>query len=1073
MEPPLKRLRLDPSPYGDEDEENQDELSMTPAQFDATQDPIYQLDKGRAKAATRLKSTFEDIFEKYGKDFDGDDDVINFYTDEIEVDNGHVQSLENRKDGATEDSLSGDEEERILNGKSGGQRKKARSKSLIPANYTGYDQRLQFCSPWDEPPGLGTHRLSSLSFSSPYGSPPAFDFLRSTFGSGHVDPVWQAPDLPIQPPRYQYGSLTGIGGGQLGSISALSSHVTKRFASAKSFLRIAPTSSKADNGDAEEEEEDDIILGNTRRDNSPVLHIEDHEKARVSATSRNRSYPSSPNSSEQPPFLGIGLTEDELHSSSDDMRKERMKNTATGPLTADLVFTPHQSAKEDEGAQHQETATKSHNLRTLRCKKGRPKKLDTLKFSNVFNKESNPEFHSLRPNERRIEIIIPIMKRLLPTEKGQPAEESMPVADKCLQSSDMEQRIVVNEDIEITCPQDSPHTLHSNNSHGDAVHQLLTDSDSAKDLRVTGTNHTALTTEGPNHATGPSNIQQQQTEQTQEHTNFSSTDTLPHDETCFKTTCNEAGADPGSSLSGLNDFTNDAPLDNLHRAEQESDCDNEDNGMTLGQRLSPIPNVNVNGEQTAHDTNMKESVDKIQTVQHNLKEVSVQSASQQEVLGEGDADSPTEMSDISTADAVVLETAEFQEPQSPRLVNEHFPQNRPQLPHLGFPREELLPILCHTSDNTTAPYDVQLKGVLSISEVVNSHENRNSASEGDVGSRNPEHSAVSELTESDQYPGRDYLPPSFEVSEISDAQKRDTPEQTVHTNVLVAEIDGLQLDSDDQNPQKSPSIGLVELPDQDLSVFPAISDADSLSESSLPLSSRLTESDIQITTGIGRSPSPELGTPIGYTRTSQNASGTNVSPVPTTPTRKQGSRGTKRRNNHHRTPSSKRFPLTSLIPEGIDDESDDELSIAGSFSSTSSRLYSPFFRATPDDNNDLPPLLSTPRKKPRKHGLLTESPPSSARTPDRILGLGHNRNIPPATESRIGRRQARQRRDRPVHSSPLARRVAERLLSSPTKRHNVTPTRSSSMVPSPNGTLRRCGQDGFECGRDFCFTCCV
>jgi hypothetical protein len=29
----------------------------------------------------------------------------------------------------------------------------------------------------------------------------------------------------------------------------------------------------------------------------------------------------------------------------------------------------------------------------------------------------------------------------------------------------------------------------------------------------------------------------------------------------------------------------------------------------------------------------------------------------------------------------------------------------------------------------------------------------------------------------------------------------------------------------------------------------------------------------------------------------------------------------------------------------------------------------------------------------------------------------------------------------------------------------------SEMVETPGGTMRRCGEDGFRCGRDFCFSC--
>src|ERR1700760_4089875 len=89
MERPQKRLRLGQSPFDDGDED-EDELCQDPAVLEAKQDPNYELNKSRAKAAFRLKSTFEDIFEKYGKDFTGVGDEIDLRTGEVVVDNGHL-----------------------------------------------------------------------------------------------------------------------------------------------------------------------------------------------------------------------------------------------------------------------------------------------------------------------------------------------------------------------------------------------------------------------------------------------------------------------------------------------------------------------------------------------------------------------------------------------------------------------------------------------------------------------------------------------------------------------------------------------------------------------------------------------------------------------------------------------------------------------------------------------------------------------------------------------------------------------------------------------------------------------
>ncbi|KAI0976562.1 hypothetical protein F4678DRAFT_413758 [Xylaria arbuscula] len=1020
MEPPSKRLKLGASRYGAEEEEDEDELSMTPAQFDFTQDPMYQLDKGRAKAATRLKSTFEDIFEKYGKEFDGDDDVINFYTDEIEVDNGHVQSLVPRKDGASDGSVSGDEEDRILNGKnSSGQRQKSGSKSLIPASYAAHNQRLQFHSSWNQHPGLGAARLSSLAFPSPYGSPPPFDLRLSTLGNGSVDPVWQAPDLPVQPRHHQYGPFNGIAGGQFSSFGRLPKLAPKRRVNTKSFRRITSIPSKANTGGTEEE--DDVLLGRSTQPPSS----QDREKVHGPATSGPSSDQPCENSDQLPSFLELDLSEDELDTRSDDTRGEEVENTSTKPVAMATVLASHQSPgkDKDENIQRDQPAKGLHGLSPSHRKRGRLKKLEIRRPSDILNKESSNENRTLQPNERRIEIIIPIMKRLPSIETEQPAEGTALAVDKNPQAFDVERRASANEDIEVTTSQDTLPTSQSSDNHEDVVHQSP-----------------ASSTEDPEHATSLSKFKD-----SQEHAYLLSTDDLSHTEDGRESTCIEPSRESEFSLLGMDSFADDNPYC-ISEIGHQLDCDNEGDSISPDQQFSSIAN------------------------NHDPAELSAQPAPITEVLSDNVLDHLTEMSELSTTEGMVLEMAKSQEPQSSDSETEDIARDQPSLPPLGLFGEDIYPIVSLTPDNTTAVYyDRQLKGVPDSDSlgVVNLYENRNSAADLDIGFRNSGNSVIPELTESDIQPAGNSLSPRQEASELCDNHDQSAPVLPACTSILVAEVDGLRLDSDHLDTQRSPSIGFIELPDEDLSAFPTIPDAHSASNLVLPPPSPREGND-RNSTNVDRVPSPELGTPIGSRATGKTASRTKTSPAPTTPTRKQGSKG---RNSSHRTPSSKRFPLTSLIPDGTDDESEDELSLAGSFSSTSSRLFSPFFRATPNDNHDLPPLLSTPRTKPRKHSLLNSSPSSSVRKPN--LGLGYSRNAAPATDSRKGRSRTPRGANRAVHSSPLARKVAERLLSSPNKRYQATPARSPSVVPSPNGTLRRCGEDGFACGRDFCFTCCI
>lgn len=104
MERPAKRQRiyvpLDrrfPHRFDDQDQlyENQDsELEEEGEDYD----PDEELQVKRAQVDNKLKSTFESIFEKYGRDFEGIADEVDLYTGEILVNNGHLIEMEDEKD---------------------------------------------------------------------------------------------------------------------------------------------------------------------------------------------------------------------------------------------------------------------------------------------------------------------------------------------------------------------------------------------------------------------------------------------------------------------------------------------------------------------------------------------------------------------------------------------------------------------------------------------------------------------------------------------------------------------------------------------------------------------------------------------------------------------------------------------------------------------------------------------------------------------------------------------------------------------------------------------------------------
>lgn len=80
MEAPLEQKRLSPSPGADDETSDVD------------------LHEARAQNDMRLKSIFEGIFEKYGRDFTDVGDEIDLQTGDIMVNNGHINALEREDD---------------------------------------------------------------------------------------------------------------------------------------------------------------------------------------------------------------------------------------------------------------------------------------------------------------------------------------------------------------------------------------------------------------------------------------------------------------------------------------------------------------------------------------------------------------------------------------------------------------------------------------------------------------------------------------------------------------------------------------------------------------------------------------------------------------------------------------------------------------------------------------------------------------------------------------------------------------------------------------------------------------
>ena len=97
MESPSKRLRLSSS--SDEAEPEPEPEPQTESESESqTEETDADLEDARTQNDLRLKSIFEGIFEKYGKDFTDVGDEIDLSTGKIVVNNGHVSNMRAEND---------------------------------------------------------------------------------------------------------------------------------------------------------------------------------------------------------------------------------------------------------------------------------------------------------------------------------------------------------------------------------------------------------------------------------------------------------------------------------------------------------------------------------------------------------------------------------------------------------------------------------------------------------------------------------------------------------------------------------------------------------------------------------------------------------------------------------------------------------------------------------------------------------------------------------------------------------------------------------------------------------------
>ncbi|KAI0397460.1 hypothetical protein F5Y17DRAFT_415582 [Xylariaceae sp. FL0594] len=1061
MEPPTKRLKLGTSLYSD-DEENQDELSMTPVQFNNIQDPLYQLEKKRAKSATRLKSAFESLFEKYGKASHGTDDVINFYTDEIEEDNGHVKSLED----AGLDLLSSDEEDNTGDAKTGGNsQSKPRRKPSISRGPIGDNPPAPFRAPWSTSLNLGNYQSPPFA-RPPYSVNPPFDFGGALFGNGQVDPVWQAPDLPIQPLYTQHGSLSDMGRTPMG---------TKRLVNAKAFLQ-KDTSNTVTGGDGSEDDE--------------LLLASDENQASSSSIMKSPERPSIDSSNSG---AGAGVQ-------------------AMPPGSA----RPNKDVSEPNTIQNQE-AKPVLNSPSPRRGRGRPRKQERpTQVLDVNRDLLRDEQRVLQAHERRIEVIIPRRRHILHEETGDVASvcATIPATGSLSGPHPNAPDGTSSEEAK------GPGSACSIQDEGHEDRNLS--EPKPRMLRKRRRSHRRQQTGSPDKGVLPEcehdkgNTELKYVEDRPKHATIGDS---PHGNTVVEDMPTE-DTPTGDSRSGQDDATasdNKAPIANA----PEKDVD-QISPITTDKVIEPIPNNDSVSKpprqlypEEPREVEYQGTVESPRSAgfefpvpEDTQYDLEAFNGNEPNVFlvdhrGDGSSDAPAHMvwsnapQEVNICDAVQLsERAEAAESQA-HSAEADIGLRSPELPALGKTMENASPrsLGPHTiADVPDAPVSQADRSspekALPVSVLLSELNDLRLGSES--GARDYQRSPSLGATEPSGGTGVTYeldLPlSSLPTDENAHCQQEPgTTDVHIHSRSPSPELgtptrSQSQPSSDRSRLRASPAASPTKKsPRRNLNHTPTTPTKRRGRTPRSPGSkSRRTGNEIS---NRYRTPTSLLPSSIDDKGDDENSARSSKAHSPL-------------RHSSGTGGSSRRRTLLSLLPSGIDDESDDELSIVtGSVrgSARSSRAPSPYRTGSPSSYS-LPPLppptptskSASPRKKTRKNSPFFRTPTLS---PSRILGLDDEVLLPPATDSRVGRTatssfgESLRGRSAAADTSPLARALAQRLLlsSSPTRKQKHRPSSSSTFVDespasssSPNGTRhRRCGVDGLVCGREFCFTCCV
>ncbi|KAH8899379.1 hypothetical protein GQ53DRAFT_816530 [Thozetella sp. PMI_491] len=190
---------------------------------------------------------------------------------------------------------------------------------------------------------------------------------------------------------------------------------------------------------------------------------------------------------------------------------------------------------------------------------------------------------------------------------------------------------------------------------------------------------------------------------------------------------------------------------------------------------------------------------------------------------------------------------------------------------------------------------------------------------------------------------------------------------------------------------------------------------------------------------------PEISAPGSQRRSIQRtySTRTRTRPLPTTPIKKRPSKKATSAGSDRKPPSSTRTSLLSLVAS----EDEDELSMGLEAFTPSSR------RSFLDTSTVLAPSPSAIRKSTLRTSLAARSSPQGQRNRRRPHGFH------PHPSSARG-----------SPSKQEGAGAGESAINTPVRR-TIGPEPSEELYLTPGGTMRRCGEAGFRCDRDFCMTC--